>query len=135
MKLIFKMGLIILLATGFFSLAIAQEKNEMLGGKGMMEKQGMMSEHGKMMGDGCWMMCHMLMDKSLVATQDGGAIVMVGNKLQKYNKDLVLEKEVEIKIDVEGMQKTMKQMMEKCPMHKKMMQEGGMMAEPKKESK
>ena len=135
MKLIFKIGLVILLTMGLFSLAIAQDKNEMTGGKGMMGKQGMMTEHGKMMCDGCCMMWHMLMDKSLVATPDGGALVMVGNKLQKYSKDLVLEKEVEIKIDIEGMQKTMKQMMEKCPMHKKMMKEGGMMGGPQKESK
>ena len=79
--------------------------------------QAMMTEHGKMMGmgDRCWMMSHMMMDKSLVATEDGGVIVMVGNKLQKYDKDLVLQKEVEIKIALEGMQKTMMEMMVKLP--------------------
>ncbi|HJX32384.1 MAG TPA: hypothetical protein VJ624_11155 [Thermodesulfobacteriota bacterium] len=132
MKLIFKICLVILLTMGIFSLAIAQDKTEMKGGKGMMGKQGMMTEHGKMMGDKCWMMSHMMMDKSLVATEDGGVIVMVGNKLQKYDKDLVLQKEVEIKIDLEGMQKTMMEMMGKCPLHKKMMQEEGMMGETKK---
>ena len=48
-------------------------------------------------------------DKSLVATSDGGVVVLVGQKLIKFDKDLNIVKEVEIKIDIEGMQKI-------CPM-------------------
>jgi len=58
-----------------------------------------------------------MMKESLVATQDGGVIVMIGNKLQKYDKNLTLKKEVEIKIDMEAMRK----MVEGCPMMSGMM--------------
>jgi hypothetical protein len=136
------------LVTMFCSLALAEEKKENVMGKGMMQggmmaQQGRSGEEGMMMGKGkmtgmsgmCGMMMNsMMMGKSLVATSDGGIIVMMGNRLQKYDKDLVLQKEVEIKIDMEGMQKMMIQMMEKCPMHEKMM-EGGMMGQGKEESK
>ena len=45
----------------------------------------------------------------------------------KFDKKLDLVKETEIKIDLEGIQKMMEKMKEKCPMHKKMMQGSGMM--------
>lgn len=127
-----------ILVTVFCSLALAEEKKEsMMGQQGMMGEEGMMMGKGKKMGMGnmCGMMTNcMMMGKSLVATSDGGVIVMMGNKLQKYNKDLVLQKEMEIKIDMEGMQKMMMQMMGKCPMQEKMM-EGGMMSESKDQPK
>lgn len=67
----------------------------------------------KMAGKG--MMGHGMMAKSgMVATPDGGVIVMAGNKLYKYDKNLNLVKEAEVKVDVEGMQKMMAQMKEKC---------------------
>ena len=74
----------------------------MMGGKGMMD--------GKMMG-----MCPMMqamMQKQVVATNDGGIVVIAGNKITKYDKDLNVVKEVESKMDIEGMQKMMKD----CPM-------------------
>jgi len=127
-----------LLITGFCSLVLAEEKKESTMGKGMMQgsmmgKQGMMGEEGMMMSKDKMMrmdtmrgmMNSMMTGKSLVATSDGGVIVLIGNKLQKYDKDLVLQKEVEIKIDMEGMKKTMMQMMEK----------GGMMGQAKEESR
>jgi hypothetical protein len=111
-----------LLVIGFSSLALAQENKTMTGKEtmkaGMMEKgmmdKGMMEkcmkekgekccdkekmEHKEMMG-----MHQMMMSKSMVATPDGGVIVMVGHKLQKYDKDLVLQKEVDLKMDKEEM--------------------------------
>ena len=79
-------------------------------------------------GDGCCMrsMMKSMMSPSLVETKDGGLVVMMGNKLMKFDKDLNLAKETEVKLDVEGMQAIMKQMMENCPcpMHKKMMEKG-----------
>ena len=110
-----------LLLAGISSLALAEEPKEGMGGKDMMQAsamepnmmgQGMMAKD-KMMG---MCMCPM-MKESLVATQDGGVIVMIGNKLQKYDKNLTLKKEVEIKIDMEAMRK----MMESCPMMSGMM--------------
>jgi hypothetical protein len=65
-----------------------------------------------------------MMGKYLIATEDGGIVVMAGNKLIKFDKDLNRIKEVEIKIDVEGIKKRMMQMKEECPMHKMMMQTG-----------
>ena len=108
-----------LFVTMFCSLALAQEKKESMMGKGMMQG-GMMCEES-------------MMGKSLVATSDGGVIVLIGNKLQKYDKNLVLQKEAEIKMDTAGMQKMM-QMMGKCPMQGKPM-EGTTMGESKDQSK
>jgi hypothetical protein len=64
----------------------------------------------KMMGMG---MMGMLAPRSMVASENGSVIVLVGNKLQKYDKDLNLVKEVEVKIDMGAMKKMM---MENCPM-------------------
>ena len=57
------------------------------------------------------MMMHGMMNKSIVATPDGGVIIVMGNKLLKYDKDLNLVKEVEIKMDMDGMHEMMKDMM------------------------
>lgn len=74
---------------------------------GMMMDKGMMGK--KMMGG---MMMHEMMEKKVVATSDGGIIVVTGSKLLKYDKDLNLIKEVEIKSDNQEMQNMMKM----CPM-------------------
>lgn len=88
----------------------------MMGAKGMMMRpQGKMMMMSSMYG--------MMMGKYIVATKDGGVVVMVGNKLLKYDKNLELKKEVEIEIDMPNMQK----MREKCF---KMMEQGGMMRQP-----
>jgi len=66
-----------------------------------------------------------VMQKQMVATNDGGVIVLAGNKLLKYDKDLNLVKEVELKTDVElkmdvgSMQEMMKTMKEKYGKHNK----------------
>ncbi|MCX5782261.1 MAG: hypothetical protein NT145_06115 [Elusimicrobia bacterium] len=99
------------------------EKEMMSGcmmGKGMMEKggmKGMCPMHGMMMGQ--------MMGKSMIASGDGGVIVMMGNKLMKYDKDLNLVKEAEIKVDEEAMQKMM-EMCNNCPMCKEMKEQKGM---------
>jgi hypothetical protein len=70
-------------------------------------------------------MMGMMKPSSIVASNDGGVIVMTGNKLQKYDKNLNLVKEVEIKVDA-PMDCAMggKKM---CPMCQKMMdKKGGM---------
>jgi hypothetical protein len=72
----------------------------------MMMQKGMMGQHGMM---GMHPMSGMMCGSSLVATEDGNVIVLMGNKLLKYDKDLNLVKEVEIKIDWENWKKTMKQ--------------------------
>ena len=67
----------------------------------------MMGGYGGYGGYGMHPMSGMMGGSSLAATEDGGAIVLIGNKLMKYDKDLNLAKEVEIKIDWEKMNKTM----------------------------
>lgn len=99
-------------------------KDNMKGMQGMMmgkEKMAMCPMHGMMMGS--------MMAKSIAATADGGIVVMAGNKLSKYDKDLNLIKDVEVKMDMESMQNKMSQMMEQCPMCKGMIQGGGMMGQ------
>jgi hypothetical protein len=68
------------------------------------------------------MMCKMMKHKmphqmmggaQMVASGDGGVIIMVGNKLVKYDKDLNLVKDVEIKAVAEKMEKMREEMAEK----------------------
>ncbi|MDP2980484.1 MAG: hypothetical protein Q8N67_00250 [Candidatus Omnitrophota bacterium] len=63
-------------------------------------------------------MYKMMGEKKLVATQDGGAVLMMGNKLIKYDAQLNIIKEVEIKIDMEAMKNSMDEMRKNCPMCK-----------------
>lgn len=95
-------------------------------GKGMMDKGGMMD--GKMMG-----MCAM-MQKQVIATSDGGVVIVTCNKLTKYNKDLNVVKEVELKMDMEGMQKMMNNMKSMCPMMGKIKSSDDSRDEESKES-
>ena len=120
--------------------ALAQEPEE---GKGMMMHKGMMMGEGKMHGGemmcggmmgGRMGMCPMhgmmmkqMMGRSVIATEDGGIIVMIGNRIAKYDKKLNLVNEIELKVDMEKMQQKMKKMMDECPMCGKMKGEGGMM--------
>jgi hypothetical protein len=122
MKQIWIIFLVGLFMIGFASFAFTQEnKGDMTD---MMKGVGEIFQ-GKTKGKSD--ACDMIMGKSLVATADGGVIVWLGNKLFKYDKDLVLQKEVEIKIDMESMQK----MMKKCSMSGKMKNEVATKEEPK----
>ena len=60
-----------------------------------------------------------MMEKQIVATKDGGIVVMLGNKLFKYDKNLRLVNEAERKIDYKAMRKKFK---EKCGKHKEKME-------------
>jgi hypothetical protein len=97
----------------------------MMKGKGMMDSNDMMMHKGMMgqpmMGKEMPKMCPMhtmmaqgMMHKEIVATQDGGVIVMYDNKLLKYDKDVNFVKEVDLKIDTAAMQAKMQQMMKEC---------------------
>jgi uncharacterized membrane protein len=68
------------------------------------ERGHMMREKGMMGG------MHGMMGKNMIATSDGGVVVMVFNKLYKYDKDLNLKKEVEVPLDFEHMKKVRMQM-------------------------
>jgi hypothetical protein len=57
-----------------------------------------------------------MMAKTVVATSDGGVVVVVGDRIIKYDKNLNLVKEAEIKMDVGAMQRKMIEMKKDCPM-------------------
>lgn len=128
MKKLFSIILVGLLIGAVSPLVFAEQpQGSMMGGKGM-TKEGKMMGMYSMSG-----MMKMMMGRTMVATKDGGVIVMVGNRLLKYDGELNLQKEVELKIDMKGMQKMM-QMEEECPMGGKMMQEGSMMGGSREKS-
>ncbi len=81
---------------------------------------GMMGEGNKM--DRCCSMKKAMMkmksEREIVAAGDGGVIVMSGNKLLKYDKNLVLKKEVELPRYNDDSMDMMK-MRGKCSMMKK----------------
>jgi len=76
-----------------------------------------------------------MMQKQMVATNDGGVILLLGNKLIKYDKDLNLVKEAEVKagdelkVDAGSMQDMIKMMRGKYGKHGK--QEEGTETEKK----
>jgi len=125
-----------LVAAVFCSSVFAQDKESAMDkdamkpgimGQGMMG-QGMMGQgmidKGKMMEMG-----KKMMSKSVVATSDGGVVVLIGNKLQKYDKNLELKKEVEIKVDMGSMRKMKNKMMGGCKMDTEKTAEGAMESE------
>lgn len=56
-------------------------------------------------GDKHGMMMKKTMTKKLVATKDGGIVLLMGNRLIKYDKKLNLVNEVEIKKECDHMKK------------------------------
>jgi hypothetical protein len=131
----------LLLVFGGYIVLARQDKGSAVGkegmqGAGMMERGAtMMQDKDMMMAKGQMMsmcpmhetMMKMMMQKSLVPTADGGVVVVADAKLMKFDKDLNLVKETEIKIDMEVMQKKMTNMMQGCPMCNTMMQKPSMM--------
>lgn len=69
--------------------------NPMMGGKHM-------ETEGSKTAD---MIMRYVMGKEIIATSDGGIVVAIGNKLYKYDSSMNLEKQVEIPIDMEGLNK------------------------------
>jgi len=123
-KVIFMLVCVALLASGL-PLLHAQESS---GKKDFPPDKPWMMCKQKRMGGECCMgsMMQSMMSPALLETKDGGIIVMSGTKLMKYDKDLNLVKEAEVKMDVEGMGKLMKKIMENCPcpFHKEGMHKG-----------
>jgi len=121
MKRIIPAAVVILMAAGVAYLAFAADQPGTMMGKGAMPDSNMPMMHKEMMGKMMPQMCPMhsmmaqgMMHKEIVATQDGGVIVMYDNKLLKYDKDVNFVKEVELKIDTKAMQEKMQQMMKEC---------------------
>jgi hypothetical protein len=100
-----------------------QRPGGMMGQGGMMH--GMMGQGGQMQAcPMCGMMVGTTMMKTMTATPDGGVIIAVGNRLMKYDNQLNLVKDTEMKIDVNQMFSNMQKMMENCPMARQTQQQG-----------
>jgi len=92
-------------------------------GRGMM-RGGMMGQGGPMQGCAmCGMMTGAMMWKTMTATPDGGVIIAVGNRLIKYDNQLNVVKDTEMKIDMNQMYSSVQKMMENCPMCRAMQQQ------------
>jgi hypothetical protein len=133
MKRFLPFTFVIFLAAGIAYLAFAAEPTSAMAGKHdeskammckdmkhneMMERKGMMG-----MCPAHMMMREHVMKKEIIATQDGGVIVIAAGKLYKYDKDINLVKEVEMKCDVD-MKEKMGNMREECMEKCQMMKQG-----------
>ena len=68
------------------------------------------------------MMMKSAIEKEMVATEDGSVVVLAGNKLMKYDKNLNLKKEVTINAGTKEMcAKMREEMCADCPMCQSMM--------------
>ena len=109
-RAMFIVMVVVLMATGSYVVFAKGHMGGMMGrgmrGGGMMDSNDMMMQKGMM---GMHPMAGMMYGGSMVGTTDDGVVVLVGNKLIKYDKDLNLVKEVEIKIDWESYKKVMEQ--------------------------
>jgi len=90
----------------------------MMRGPGGMAGRGMMQQ-GAMPCPGCAAMMH----QSVTPTTDGGVVVAVAGKLVKYDGGLNKVGETNIDIDWTRMHQMAQQMMQNCPMHRRMMQQ------------
>ncbi len=101
------------LCLSFLPSVFAQNQTGQPGGMmgGGMMNQGRMGS----CGPGHMGMMAGLMGGSMVATPDGGVVLYAGQKLMKFDKDLKLVKEVEVKIDTAALLKTMQEMWQNCP--------------------
>ncbi len=98
-------------------------KEEGKDGKGMMMGKGMMGDgmmDGGMMKMMMQMHGRMMRSPTMVSSNDGGVIVLTGNKLYKYDKNLTLVKEAEVKMDMDGGMMGGMGGKKKCPMCAKM---------------
>ncbi len=86
-RLIVALACLVLIASG---ISFAQEGGQMCGPMGGQQQDQQQMQGGGMM---------QRPSPQMVYTGDGGVIILMGNKLQKYDKDLKLVKEVELKME------------------------------------
>jgi len=92
MKRVANVLVVFLFASMFIVTVSAKERKE-----GMMEYHKMDMKKAAMM--------KMMAKREIVATTDGGIVVMIGNKLFKYDKNLKLKNEAIIEIDKKDFKK------------------------------
>ena len=104
-------GMLIVLFMATSTISFGQESGGQESGEMKKPTMGKEAKESEMEMCRKYGMMKKMMSKQMVATRDGGVIVMFGNKLMKYDKNLNLKKEVKIDIDKKHMRKMM--------MHKK----------------
>jgi hypothetical protein len=115
--------MVVVVLVGWYVAFGQQQRGGMMQRQSDADKGMMMSKAMMEMCPMHMMMCKSMMSKHMVATEDGAVVVLAGNKLTKYDKDLNVTQETELKIDMEKMQQKMKKMMEDCPMRQMMQQQ------------
>lgn len=108
--------------TALTSLVIAEEHPQGMKQGKMMQGQEEMSGKKDMIKDMPMMQCPMMggmMKRQVVAADDGGVFIVVGNLLLKYDKDLKLVKKTTIEIADEDMKQMMTKMKKHCGMCRK----------------
>jgi len=63
----------------------------------------------------CMMMAGHLFKSELIATADGGALLMIAGTLYKYDAELNLVAETQLQLDPQRMQTQLQEMMSSCP--------------------
>lgn len=58
-----------------------------------------------------FMVMQALKEKSIVATSDGGVVVVVGNQMIKYDRDLKVVRKSEIQVDLEALKQSLKSLL------------------------
>jgi hypothetical protein len=102
-----------------FSIVFAQEPKEQKSSEKESMKMCLCPMHKMMMKN--------MMKMEVTATQDGGIVVLMGDKMVKYDKNLNQVKEVVVRIDMEHVKAMMHEQMKDCPMRQKMMEGVGTM--------
>jgi hypothetical protein len=118
---IFIITAIVVTAFTCYSVLAQPEKGQMSEDMKMMTEKGKQMDTAMMSCPMCPMMCKSMMDSKVVATEDGGVVLMAGCKLIKYDKDLNKVKEVPVEIDMKAIQAKMQEAMKNCPMCQNMM--------------
>ncbi len=120
MKRTIILAVIVVISITFMTLAAAQDRSTPTKeSKTTMMNKEMNKEWNKetsMSGahNACGMMMGSYLQHCMVASNDGGVIVMVGDKLQKFDRDLKLVKEITVAIDMEHMENMMSRMTAMC---------------------
>lgn len=70
----------------------------------------------------CMMMAGHLFKSELIATADGGALLMIGGTLYKYDANLSLVAETQLQLDTQRIQTQLQEMMSNCPVCQQNMQ-------------
>ena len=101
----------------FCTIGLAQNEQPQQGKMGHMGHMGQMmdqkmkqQDHMQTRCPACAMAMCGMMSKAMLPTGDGGFVVMIGNKLYKYDQNLDLQKETELSVDFQSMKQMMMKM-------------------------